>query len=160
MAGAQQSPELSELICFDLYAASRAFTGLYRSLLSEHGMTYPQYLVLVVLWRERERTVKQLSDALSLDYGTLTPLLKRLEIKGLIVRERRRDDERSVTVRLTDTGRASEAQLRHIPRRIHGATGLDVDQAAALHGTLRALTESVTAYTANAAPTAAAGVMA
>ena len=88
--------ELTELLCFDIYAASRAVTAVYRQVLAELHLTYPQYLVLVVLWREQSCTIKELGDALQLDYGTLTPLLRRMESNGLLTRQRRGDDERSV----------------------------------------------------------------
>ena len=139
-------PELSELICFDLYAASHAVTALYRTLLAELDLTYPQYLVLVVLWRERTSTVKALTDALHLDYGTLTPLLKRLETKDLVTRERRRDDERSVTIGLTRAGATMQHRTRHLPACIHAATGLDPEETKDLHTTLRTLITAVNAY--------------
>lgn len=140
--------ELSELLCFDLYAASRAVTSLYRPLLGELRLTYPQYLVLVVLWREQTCTVKHLSQALQLDYGTLTPLLRRLETNGLVTRERRRDDERSVTVGLTGDGAAMRHRVQHIPAQIRTATGLDGEQIAALQATLRTLSAAVASYDA------------
>jgi len=146
MALEPRPAELSELLCFDLYAASRAVTSCYRPLLAELGLTYPQYLVLVVLWRDVSCTVKQLSAALKLDYGTLTPLVQRLEAKGLITRERRHDDERSVTVGLSAAGHAMQRRARHIPDAIRGAVGLDEEQIAALQATLQSLTAAVTSY--------------
>jgi len=143
MAVAHRPAELSELLCFDLYAASRAVTSFYRPLLADLGLTYPQYLVLVVLWRERTCTVKQLSAALRLDYGTLTPLLQRLEANGLITRERRRDDERSVAVALSADGLAMKRRARRIPDLIRAAVGLDDDQITALQTTLQSLTAAV-----------------
>ncbi|MEP6698006.1 MAG: MarR family winged helix-turn-helix transcriptional regulator [Pseudonocardiales bacterium] len=148
MAVRSRPTELSEFLCFDLYAASRAVTSQYRPLLAPLKLTYPQYLALVVLWRERTCTVKQLSAALRLDYGTLTPLLQRLEAGGLVTRERRRDDERSVTVGLTEAGLAMERRARHIPAVIRDAIGLDDEQAAALQVILQSLTAAVTAYDA------------
>jgi DNA-binding MarR family transcriptional regulator len=138
-----RSAELAELFCFDLYAASRAVTALYRPLLADLGLTYPQYLVMVVLWRERSRTIKQLGEALQLDYGTLTPLLRRLAANGLITRERRADDERSVLVRLTPAGTALRRRAQRIPRIVQCASGLDTDRIATLQATLRELTASV-----------------
>ena len=96
--------ELTELLCFDIYAASRAVTAVYRQVLAELELTYPQYLVLVVLWREQSCPVSELKDQLHLDYGTLTPLLRRMESHGLLTRHRRDDDERSVRVELTAPG--------------------------------------------------------
>ena len=144
MPAADRPDELSEFLCFDLYAASRAVTSRYRPLLDELGLTYPQYLVLVVLWREQTCTVKHLSQALQLDYGTLTPLLKRLETNGLVTRERRSDDERLVTVGLTVSGSALRRRARLIPAQIRTATGLGEDQIAALQTTLRTLAAAVT----------------
>src|SRR5215471_21059668 len=95
---------LDEQLCFALYAASRAVTQRYRTLLEELGLTYPQYLVMLVLWEQGPATVKSLGDALQLDYGTLSPLLKRLAASGLVERKRRSEDERSVEVSLTPAG--------------------------------------------------------
>src|SRR5882762_9322837 len=106
---------LRSQLCFALYAASRAVTGLYRPLLDELGLTYPQYLVLLVLWENGECPVKDLGSALHLDYGTLSPLLKRLEANGLIRRERRPDDERSVRIALTEAGSTLRERARELP---------------------------------------------
>lgn len=138
--------DLSELLCFDLYAASRAVTAVYRPLLAGLGLTYPQYLVLTVLWREHTRTVKQLSEALRLDYGTLTPLLRRMEGHGLVTRERGSEDERTVRVGLSPAGVALSANTRHIDTAIRDAFGLDADQADALQSVLRSVTAAATAY--------------
>src|SRR6185312_10584970 len=97
-------PVLSEQVCFALYTAARAVTSQYRPLLDELGLTYPQYLVLLVLWERGETTVKELASALRLDYGTMSPLLKRLEVAGLVRRERAAHDERSVLVACTGRG--------------------------------------------------------
>src|SRR5436305_13731373 len=109
--------DLDRLVCFALYAASRAVINAYRPLLDEVGLTYPQYLVLLVLWQRGPQPVKNLGAALHLDSGTLSPLLKRLESAGLVRRERRAEDERSVLVTLTDAGRELERAARHIPYR-------------------------------------------
>ena len=146
MAMTPRSPELQELFCFDLYAASRAVTSVYRPLLAELGLTYPQYLVLVALWRAPTQRVKELTEALQLDYGTLTPLLRRLESNGLVTRTRRTDDERSVEVALTDAGKAMRKRAQHIPAVIQAAVGLDDDQIVGLQSTLRALTTSAAGY--------------
>ncbi|WP_060906920.1 MarR family winged helix-turn-helix transcriptional regulator, partial [Streptomyces scabiei] len=92
---------LDQQLCFALYAAQRAVTAAYRPLLDELGLTYPQYLVMLSLWERGETTVKELTGALRLDYGTLSPLLKRLESAGLLSRERSLRDERSVRIALT-----------------------------------------------------------
>jgi DNA-binding transcriptional ArsR family regulator len=103
---------LDEQLCFALYAAQRAVTAAYRPLLDELGLTYPQYLVLLVLWERGETTVKELAAALRLDYGTVSPLLKRLEAAGLVRRERSARDERSVLVAVTGRGGPARCSRR------------------------------------------------
>ncbi len=134
--------ELSEMLCFDLYAASRAVTSVYRVLLVGLGVTYPQYLVLVVLWREGPCQVKALAERLHLDYGTLTPLLRRMEAGGLITRRRRPEDERSVEITLTTAGSALEAPASELQPAIHAAFGLSREGAIDLQKTLRHVTDS------------------
>ena len=136
---------LDEALCFALYSASRALTGFYRPLLDELGITYPQYLVLLALWERDGVPVGALAERLRLDYGTLSPLLKRLQTAGLISRERREDDERSVTVSLTEAGRALRVRADCIPQEVVVATGLDVESFEALRETLQRLTAAVTA---------------
>ncbi|MEV0905952.1 MULTISPECIES: MarR family winged helix-turn-helix transcriptional regulator [Streptomyces] len=131
---------LDQQICFSLNAASRAFGGVYRVLLKDLGLTYPQYLVMLVLWEHGELPVKKLGEHLRLDSGTLSPLLKRLETAGLVRRERSARDERSVEVRLTDEGVALRERALDVPRRILGATGFDVDEIRALRARLDELT--------------------
>ena len=106
------------MVCFALYAATRATTQAYRVLLEPWGLTYPQYLVLVTLWLDGEQTVSSLGDRLQLDSGTLSPLLRRMENNGLILRERRSPDERVVSIAVTAQGRRLREDLREIPRRI------------------------------------------
>ncbi len=108
---------LDEQLCFALYAAQRALTAAYRPLLDELGLTYPQYLVLLVLWERGETPIKDLATALHLDYGTLSPLLKRLESAGLVHRERAAHDERSVLVACTERGTALRGARRLSPAR-------------------------------------------
>jgi MarR family transcriptional regulator, organic hydroperoxide resistance regulator len=119
-----QTVSLDRLVCFALYSASRAVINAYRPLLDEVGLTYPQYLVLLVLWERGPQSVKALGAALHLDSGTLSPLLKRLEAAGLVRRERQRGDERSVLITLTDAGTALEASARDIPYRAACAASL------------------------------------
>ena len=138
---------LKDQLCFSLYAASRSVTALYRPLLDELGLTYPQYLVLLVLWERGESPVKDLGAALQLDYGTLSPLLKRLEANGLVRRARRADDERSVAVALTEEGLALRDRALSVPPVIGTAMGLREEEFAALRGLLTKLTSSVQAYT-------------
>lgn len=107
--------QLDKQLCFALYAASRAMTQAYQPLLAPLGLTYPQYLAMLVLWEQDGSSVKQLGERLHLDSGTLTPLLKRLENAGLVQRQRSSEDERSVVIRLTAAGKALEAQAAPIP---------------------------------------------
>jgi DNA-binding MarR family transcriptional regulator len=137
---AAKSPELSQLLCFDLYAASRAVTACYRPLLEPLGLTYPQYLVMVVLWQRGTGTVKDLATGLQLDYGTLTPLLRRLQANGLITRERNAKDDRSVTIGLTEAGEALHRPGQRVHLAICEALGLSSQQATELQATLRKLT--------------------
>ncbi len=139
--GAAGSLSLDDQLCFALYAAQRAVTAAYRPLLDELGLTYPQYLVLLVLWERGETTVKELAGALKLDYGTVSPLLKRLESAGLVRRERAARDERSVLVACT--GRAEELRERaaRVPGALLAATGLDGPEVARLREELWQLAE-------------------
>ncbi|MFD9736306.1 MarR family winged helix-turn-helix transcriptional regulator [Umezawaea sp. NPDC059074] len=135
---------VDDLLCFALYAASRAVTAAYRPLLQELGLTYPQYLVMVALWERDSLPVKDLGDTLQLDYGTLTPLLKRLEAAGLITRQRRADDERSVQIGLTAEGSAMRTASSGITTAIGEAMGLPQAEVDRLRGSLRHLTANVT----------------
>jgi DNA-binding MarR family transcriptional regulator len=137
--------ELDKQVCFALYAASRAVTNLYRPVLDALGLTYPQYLVLLVLWERGPLTVKQLGQRLELDSGTLSPVLKRLAAAGLVRRERSADDERSVLVHLTDEGAALRTRAAGVPHRLSGATGMARAELDALRQELVRLTEAVNA---------------
>jgi len=110
---------LEDQLCFKLYALSRQMTGLYRPLLDKLDITYPQYLVLLILWEGKSITVKALGERLFLDSGTLTPLLKRLEQKALLVRRRDTADERSVIIELTPKGAALQQQSNCIPAELN-----------------------------------------
>ncbi|MFF5210917.1 MarR family winged helix-turn-helix transcriptional regulator [Streptosporangium sp. NPDC000396] len=134
---------LRNQVCFDVHAASRALDGVYRKELRDLGLTYPQYLAMMVLWERQPVTVKELGEALRLDSGTLSPLLKRLESAGLVRRERSAADERSVLVRLTPAGAELRERALEVPGRILEATGLDLDELAGLQGTLRRLTAAL-----------------
>lgn len=131
------STRLEDQVCFALYTASRAVTNLYRPMLDELGLTYPQYLVMLVLWERRSITVKELGAALQLDTGTLSPLLKRMEANGLVRRQRRRDDERSVEITLTEAGAALQGHARSVPGRLARALELTGEELVSLRGTLR-----------------------
>lgn len=130
---------LDRQMCFALYSASLAMTKLYKPLLSELGLTYPQYLVMLVLWETDGIRVSGLKDRLFLDYGTLTPLVKRLEKQGLLVRQRSPEDERQVIVRLTPQGRNLQQAAARIPERVAGASGCSLSELDGLKTELCAL---------------------
>ncbi|MER5812587.1 MarR family transcriptional regulator [Streptomyces sp. NPDC002033] len=132
-------------ICFALNAATRAFGGLYRVVLKDLGLTYPQYLVMLVLWERGTTPVKELGLRLRLDSGTLSPLLKRLEAAGLIRRERSTLDERSVRAVLTEEGTALRERAVEVPRRIAAATGFDLAEIRDLQVRLGRLTAALDA---------------
>ncbi|MEV6780270.1 MarR family winged helix-turn-helix transcriptional regulator [Streptomyces syringium] len=136
---------LDHQICFSLHAASRAFGGVYRSALKDLALTYPQYLAMMVLWEHGPQPVKAIGDRLRLDFGTLSPLLKRLESAGLLRRERSVEDERSVTVRLTEEGEALRERALSVPRRIAEAAGMPLDDIITLRGLLERLTDNLDA---------------
>lgn len=136
---ADGAPELDRLVCFDLYAASRAVTAAYRPILGRLGLTYPQYLVVMVAGARGEVTIKGLADALHLDHATLTPLLRRLEQHGLLTRSRSAQDERVVLVRLTEKGETVRAEFDDVQCRIEDAFGPMLEQAAQLQTLLRDL---------------------
>lgn len=118
---------LDNQLCFAVYAAAHAFGRAYRALLSHHELTYPQYLVLLVLWEEEGLTVKEIGTRLFLDSGTLTPLLKRLEAAGQVRRLRDRADERQVSIFLTEKGRSLRGKMECLPLQVGGMTGLSLD---------------------------------
>jgi len=140
---AEQSLRLDAQLCFALHAASRAFDGVYRVLLREFGLTYPQYLVLLVLWEHGELSVKNLGEKLRLDSGTLSPLLKRLEAAGWVERRRAVDDERSVVVSLTEASGALKERITQVRRGVGLAIGMDQEEAEALRSRLVELTRSL-----------------
>lgn len=110
--------KLQNQLCFPLYAASRLITREYQPYLDKLGITYPQYLVLLVLWEEDAMSVNEISQKLILNTNTITPLLKRMEKQGLIIRQRSGDDERKVIVQLTESGRAMQEQAAFIPEQL------------------------------------------
>ena len=116
---------LEDQLCFLLYASSREMTKKYKPLLDKLEVTYPQYLVLLLLWEQDTLTVKKLGELLALDSGTLTPMLKRMEQNGLIVRERSTEDERSVMIKLTEKGLGLQEHACFIPERISAMSGED-----------------------------------
>lgn len=133
------SPGLDDLLCFLVYSTGSAFNRVYRKALEPLGLTYPQYLVMVVLWAQDGLTVGQIGDRLRLDSGTLTPLLKRLEALGLVSRARSAEDERRVLVRLTEQGAALRERASAVVRCMTEAVGMDAGAVAALMGQIRSL---------------------
>lgn len=127
MADPTSVPPLRKQLCFAVYSASHAFTRAYRTLLEPLGLTYPQYLVLLVLWERDGMRVKEIGAQLFLDSGTLTPLLKRLEGLGYVRRVRDPSDERQVAILLTHDGRALESKAASIPEDLECMTQLDSD---------------------------------
>ncbi|MEU5892442.1 MarR family transcriptional regulator [Streptomyces sp. NPDC047461] len=134
---------LDDQLCFALYAASRAVTARYRPLLDALQLTYPQYLVMLVLWEQDSISVRDLGTALQLESSTLSPLLKRLEANGLLRRERRPEDERSVSLTLTAAGAALRERAQTVPVAIGDAMGLTPEQDAMAKQLLRLLTANV-----------------
>jgi len=130
---------LDHQICFALYASSHAMINTYRSLLQKLHLTYPQYLVMLVLWERETVTVKELGELLYLDSGTLSPLLKRMEKDGVLRRERNAADERSVEIHITEAGRALKEQANPIPAQFNCKVGLDPQTFAALREQLKRL---------------------
>jgi DNA-binding MarR family transcriptional regulator len=138
---------LEQQVCFALSIASRSVLGVYRPLLEPMGLTHPQYLVMLALWQRdplplEALSVKELGALLQLDSGTLSPLLKRLQANDLVLRQREPRDERSVTVSLTEKGRALRAQAERIPHLVVERLGIDVAELQDLH---RALTRVIAA---------------
>jgi DNA-binding MarR family transcriptional regulator len=138
-----EAPRLDRQVCFALYSASRAATAVYRPVLDDLGLTYPQYLVMLVLWEDEPRGVKELGDELGLDSGTLSPLLKRLEALGLVERRRSGEDERRVAIHLTPAGRSLSGKAAAIPQRLADAAGLSAAELEQLRLTLGKLTAAL-----------------
>jgi len=127
---------LERQVCFALSVAARNVVAVYRPLLEPMGLTHPQYLVMLALWEQGPLSVKRLSRLLQLDPGTLSPLVKRLEVAGLVSRGRDPRDERSLAIALTDAGRALREQAERIPSGIVERLGMDVGELTALHAAL------------------------
>ena len=130
---------LESQLCFALYSTQLAMNKLYRGLLRELDLTYPQYLTMLVLWQRDRQTVSEIGEHLYLDSATLTPLLKRLEAAGLITRQRSRQDERQVEVALTDQGRALRQRAEAIPESVGCASQCTPEEAAELRNALHGL---------------------
>ena len=134
---------LDNQLCFALYSANLALNKLYRQLLAPLNLTYPQYLVMLILWERDDITVSEIGERLFLDSATLTPLLKRLESAGLIVRQRSRQDERQVAVTLSDDGRALQQQAQNIPQAVGCAAQCDTETLVALKQQLEQLRQQL-----------------
>ncbi len=134
----------NELICFAVYSAGHAFNRAYTPLLKKLNLTYPQYILLTVLWDEDQQSVGALCNHMTLDSGTVTPLLKRLEALGHVERKRSEKDERRVIISLTETGRALQAHAGDITRCIVDATGLDLQTLDELVETIQVLRDNLT----------------
>ena len=143
MPDAYDALKLENQLCFPLYAASRAVIRQYHPYLSALDLTYTQYIALMVLWQEDGSSVKALSEKLFLDSGTLTPLLKSMEQKGLVTRRRSEKDERSVTVRLTEAGWALRDKALEVPGQVAGCVRLDTAEALQLYTLLYKLLHSL-----------------
>ena len=142
---------LDHQLCFALYSSSLLMTKLYKPVLGSLGLTYPQYLVLLVLWETDEIAVGELGTRLYLDSGTLTPLLKRMEAAGLLTRARAAEDERRVIVALTAAGRALRRKAEKVPLVVACATGCQLDEITALTTQLKTLRANVADQVAVAA---------
>ncbi|BBP97984.1 MarR family transcriptional regulator [Burkholderia sp. SFA1] len=141
--------ELDQQLCFALYSTSLAMTKAYKPLLEKLGLTYPQYLAMLVLWEADDLTVKEIAARLALDSATMTPLLKRLEAQGYVERVRGVADERQVYIRLTHAGRALKQSARGVPSEIYCASGSDIDAMLRLRSDLVRLRTALNAYSDN-----------
>lgn len=139
MAPEKDPLKLDSMLCFAVYAAGHAFTRFYKPRLDALGLTYPQYLVFLVLWEGDGLTVKALGDKLFLDSGTITPMVKRLEARGLVRRQRDEEDERQVRIFLTPEGRALRAQALAVPLAVGEALGGDAEAGAVMRRDLEQL---------------------
>jgi MarR family transcriptional regulator, organic hydroperoxide resistance regulator len=135
---------LDNQLCFALYSTSLAMTKLYKPMLAQLGLTYPQYLVMLVLWEQDDRTVSELGERLFLDSGTLTPLLKRMEAAELLVRTRSSQDERRVHVALTEAGFRLKSKAAEIPGCVISATHCPLPDLVALTHEVQALRKQLT----------------
>ncbi|WP_414165973.1 MarR family winged helix-turn-helix transcriptional regulator [Superficieibacter sp. BNK-5] len=134
---------LDNQLCFALYSTNLALHKLYRQLLAPLNLTYPQYLVMLVLWERDDITVSEIGEKLFLDSATLTPLLKRLEVAGLLQRQRSHQDERQVRVTLSENGRQLEQEAQNIPDSVGCALACDTDSLATLKQQLEDLREQL-----------------
>jgi DNA-binding MarR family transcriptional regulator len=139
---------LANQLCFAVYSTAHAFNRVYKPLLDALGLTYPQYLVMLVLWEQDDVAVKEIGERLFLDSGTLTPLLKRLEAAGLIKRTRSKQDERQVLIALTAQGGTLREKAKMVPEAILAASACSIDELSALKTELTALRDRLLAMSA------------
>ncbi|MCR5135821.1 MAG: MarR family transcriptional regulator [Oscillospiraceae bacterium] len=145
----REAMKLEHQLCFPLYAAARNVTCLYTPLLKPLGLTYTQYIVFLVLWEKDGISVTEIGEKLMLDNGTLSPLLKKMEQAGYLVRRRSREDERVVVVSLTESGRALQEKLRDVPAGVAGCIDLSPEKAKTLYTLLYELLENQKALNRN-----------
>lgn len=132
MSSTDETLQLKDFLCFAVYSANHAFNRVYKPMLDRLGLTYPQYIAMVTLWSEEGLTVGQIGDRVLLETNTLTPLLKRLELQGLVQRQRRQDDERIVEIYLTKAGDALRSHCACIPAELAATTHFPLEKATAL----------------------------
>jgi MarR family transcriptional regulator, organic hydroperoxide resistance regulator len=142
---AEQMLRLDNQICFAIYSTAHAFNRVYKPLLDRLGLTYPQYLVMLVLWERDDVAVKDIGERLFLDSGTLTPLLKRLEAAGLLKRTRGTEDERQVLVALTPQGQALREKAKAVPQSILAASACSIGELSAMKEEIVALRDRLNA---------------
>ncbi len=133
--------KLENQACFPVYALSRVLTAHYKPILDEVDLTYPQYLVMLVLWEHQQLSVKEIGEKLMLDSGTLTPLLKKLEKRELVTRTRGKEDERVVMIGLTENGKALKAKAVNIPVSFKCSLGLSIEEMVSLKDTINLILE-------------------
>lgn len=146
----RHTPSLDQLLCFSLYGASMAVNRAYKPLLDDLGITYPQFLVLNVLWERGEETIGGIAERLALESSTITPLVKRLEKSNLIERSRNPADERQVFVKLTASGIAMQERTQCLGETLFAAAGLPVEKLVELNGLVQAFRDSVATFAAKA----------
>lgn len=135
--------KLEHQMCFPLYAAARKVTGLYTPVLAELDLTYTQYIVMLVLWEKDEVSVKEIGERLFLDSGTLTPLLKNLEKKGLLTRNRSKEDERVTIAKLTEEGKALREKALKVPEQVVSCVKLEPEEALQLYTLLYKILKTI-----------------
>ncbi len=135
--------KLENQLCFPLYVAAKEIVRGYKPFLSEMDMTYTQYIAMMVLWEHKEMTVKELGDYLYLDSGTLTPLLKTMEKKGWVERNRSKEDERLLNITITDIGEALKEKAVHVPEQMSACVKIDPEEAIQLRKTLQKIIDSL-----------------